>query len=356
MKAFNIIVITVFVGTVGFIVYSIVKDSDRKYFSTVKAETSTIEEKLYLSGFIHPSKEIEIKPQISGVVDVVYVNIGDLVKEGDQIASISLVPNSSEVEQLRNNVNIAQINLSATQKTYERQKQLLDKKAIAKAEFETIEKDYLTAKENYSTALKQLNLRQEDRNAAKNIVKSSTSGTIIDIPVTVGSSIVERSYYNAGSTIATIAGTDHYIFKADVPEKNIGRLNIGMTVKLSLLAFENMKIEATITKISAKGDMRGGSVKFSVEAEFTLSDGRTMDLRSGYSAIGEIVLSRVYDVITLHEKYIKFKGDTAFVYVIDSLKNKAKEKIVTLGISDGEIVQIKKGISAGDLIITNYND
>ncbi len=355
MKTFSIIVVTVFVGAVGFITYSLIKDSEKKYYATTTAEVSTIEEILHLSGFVYPSKEIEVKTQISGVVDAVYVNVGDVIKEGDPVASVSLVPNSSEVEQLTNNVNVARINLTTAKATYERQKKLLEKKAISKVDFEATEKEYLTAQENYSTSVKQLSLRQKGKNRPNNIVSSSTSGIIIDIPVKVGSSVVERSNYNVGSTIATIVGADHYIFKADVPEKNIGSLTIGMPVKLSLLAFENMEKEAIITKISAKGEMKGGAVKFPIEAVFTLSD-CSAELRSGYSATGEVVLSRVSDVLTVPEKCIYFTGDTTFVYMTDSLKNKVVKKMVVLGLSDGEKVQIVYGITAEDLVITNYHD
>lgn len=356
MKVFNLIAVTVFIGAAGFITYSLIKDSGKKYYATTNAEyTSTIEKKLHLSGFVHPSKEIEVKPQISGVVDAIFVNVGDTVKEGDPVASVSLVPNSSEVEKLKNSVNITRITLSTARATYERQKQLLEKNAISRVDFEAAERDYLTAQENYSTALNQLDFRQKGKNQSNNIVRSSTSGVIIDVPVKVGSSVVERSNYNAGSTVATIAGADHYVFMADVPEKNVGSLSIGMPVKLSLLAFDDLETVAVITKISAKGEMKGGAVKFPVEAVFTLNDD-TMGIRSGYSATGEVVLSSISNVLTLPERCINFRNDSTFVYVTDSLKNSASERNVTLGLSDGGRVQIVEGISTGDLIITNYHD
>lgn len=355
MKSFNIIAITVFVGSVGFITYSLIKDSSRKYYTTTRAETATVEETLQLSGRVYPSREIEVKPQISGVVDALYVGMGDTVKDGDPIASVSLVPNSSEIEQLTSAVNIAQINLDAARLSFERQKKLLERKAISQKDYEAAQKEYLTADENLATALNQLSLRQKNSRNASNIVRSSASGVVIDIPVKVGSSVVERSNFNVGSTIATIAGAEQYIFKADVPEKSIADLDVGMPVSLSLLAYKGASIDAVITKISSKGEMQGGAVKFPVEAEFSLGDSE-IDLRSGYSATARILLSSAQEVLTLPEKCINFKGDTTFVYVTDSLKRFATEKIVTLGLSDGERVQITEGITRNELIITNYHD
>lgn len=355
MKIFNVIAITAFLGAASFITVRLIKDSRIKYYSTTQIAMSSIEEKIHLSGYVYPSEEIEIKPQISGVVDAVYVKIGDKVREGDPIASVSLVPNASEVEQLTNAVNIAKINLSSAQSMFERQLALYEKKAISKVDYESAEKDYEMAKENYSTAVTQLAFRQKSKRTSHNVVRSSTSGVVIDIPVKTGSSVVERSNFNSGTTVATVAGTDNYVFRANVTEKSVARLRVGMPVKLSLLAYESHELEAKIVNISAKGESNGGAVKFPIEAEFSLSD-RAIDLRSGYSATAEILLSRVESVCALPEKCINFKGDTTFVYVTDSLRHSARMKIVSIGPSDGDNVQIIDGVTPEDLVITNYHD
>ena len=355
MKAFRYFVIVLFLGVVGFITYSLLKDSGRKYYVTTMPVISTIDEMLTLPGFIYPGKEIEIKPQISGVIDAVYVSVGDNVKEGDPIASVSLVPNSSEVEQLTSNLNIAQINLDAVKLRHERQKQLYEAKAVSRADYESVEQEYKTAQENVSSAKRQLDLRLKGRKTASNVVRSSTSGVIIDIPVKVGSSVVERSGYNPGSTVAVLAGTDHYVFKASVPEKSIGRLHVGMPVTLSLPALDSLLVNAAIQTISAKGEMNSGAVKFPVEAVFTY-DGEMGVLRSGYSASAKILLRRATDVMTLPEKAICFHGDTSFVYVTDSLKKSATSRDVRIGLSDGDKVEILGGLSSKDLVITNYHD
>lgn len=355
MKVFNVIALTAFLGAAGFITIRLIKDSRVKYYSTTRIEVSSVEEKIHLSGFIYPSEEIEIKPQISGVIDAVYVKIGDNVKEGEPIASVSLVPNASEVEQLTNAVNIAKINLLSAQSMFERQRALFEKKAISTVDYESAEKDYMMAKENYSTAVTQLAFRQKSKNTSHNVVRSSTSGVVIDIPVKIGSSVVERSNFNSGTTVATVAGKDYYVFRANASEKNVARLRVGMPVRLSLLAYENNEIEAKLVNISAKGELNGGAVKFPIEAEFSLSDD-SIELRSGYSATGEILLSLVENVHTLPEKCVNFKGDTTFVYVTDSLRHSAEMRIVSIGPSDGNNVQIIDGITPEDLVITNYHD
>ena len=355
MKPFQIFVCVVFIGVVGFITYSLVKDSHERYYATTRPEVATIEEKLALPGFIYPGKEIEIKPQISGVIDAVYVGVGDRVEEGSPIASVSLVPNSSEVEQLTSSVNISRINLEAARLRHERQKQLFEAKAVSRAEFEAVEHEYQTAQENYNAAEHQLNLRRKGRKSATNLVRSSTAGVIIDIPVKVGTSVMERSGYNPGSTVAVLAGTDHYVFRANVPEKSIGRLHVGMPVSLSLPALDSLAVDAIIQTISAKGEMQGGAVKFPVEAQFTF-DGKDGTLRSGYSATATILLRQAKSVLTLPEKAVCFHGDTSFVYVTDSLNKAVSQRNIRIGLTDGVRVEILEGISTRDLVITNYHD
>ena len=355
MKPFNLLVLAVFVGVVGFITYSLVKESNQKYYTTVRPEIFTIEEKLNLSGYVYPGKEIDIKPQISGVIDAIYVSVGDHVKGGDPIASVSLVPNSAEVEQLTNNMNLAEINLESVKIRYERSKELYEAKAVSRADFEAVEQEYRIAQENFASAEHQLDLRRKGEKTAANIVRSSTTGVIIDIPVKVGSSVMERSGYNPGSTIAVLAGTDHYLFRASVPERNIGALEVGMPVSLTLLALDSLRIEATIMTISAKGEMQSGAVKFPIEAVFTY-EGNGPTLRSGYSATAELLLRRAIDVLTLPERSICFRGDTSYVYVTDSLKQKVWEQEVHLGLSNGDKVEILSGVFPADYVITNYHD
>lgn len=358
MKPFNVFVTILFLSVVGVITYTLIKDSQKHYYVTRKAELATIEETLELPGYVYPSKEIEIKPQLSGVVDEIFVQIGDRVSAGSPIASVSLVPNSTEIEQLQSSVKVAKINLDAISVSFERTRMLYEKNAVSLAEYEAAEREYKNAQENYNTSLRQLEIRRNDSRKGENsanVVKASTSGIVIDIPVEVGSSVVERSSYNAGTTVAVLAGDDYYVFKAEVPEHNIRSLFVGMPVEISLLPYDSLSINASIVKISAKGNNQNGSVKFPLEAEFTHS-GNDIEIRSGYSAVASILISKAENVLALPEKCLKFRGDSILVYVTDSTKKVVEERLVAIGLSDGENVEILEGLEASELVVTNYDD
>ncbi len=355
MKILNIAAVVTFLGVGAFITYHLVQDSDEKHYCVTRMEVATIEDKLSFPGFIYPGKEIDVKPQISGVVESIFISVGDYVEKGDPLASITLVPNASEIEQLQSAVTMAEINMNAAKVVYEREIKLLREEYISHAEFEIAEKDYLAAKESHASALRQLNLREKGNTSANNIVRATTTGVVIDIPVKTGSSVVERSFYNPGTTIATLAGMDRFVFRGNVPESSICNLQAEMPVKLTIPAYGNESIQAKLTKISAKGEVQNGVVKFPVEAEFIMED-NAVTLRSGYSAIAEILLLRRDSVLSLPGKCVFYKGDTTFVRTLEDSGKTVLEKRVVLGLTDGERVEIRNGLDAEDAIILNYYD
>ena len=154
MKLFNTIAIVIFLSVVGFIVYKVSTDSNRKYYETIVPKRQTIERKLHLPGNVLPIREVEVKPQLSGVLDKVYVEIGQHIRQGAPLATIRLVPNSSDVEQLENNLRIARIEYEALQLDYERNKRLFDQQTISAAEWESIEKNFRLGKEKVSICSK----------------------------------------------------------------------------------------------------------------------------------------------------------------------------------------------------------
>jgi len=358
MKIYRFVAIILLIGVLTYVIVKAVSISPTNGYSITAACRKDIIERLELPGYVYPSREIEIKPQLSGVIDEIFVKIGDRVLAGTPIASVSLVPNSSEIEQLQSNVNVAIINLDAASRLFERTKLLFEKNAVSRVEYEASEREYKTAQENFNTAARQLEIRRNDSRKGKdsaNIVKASTSGIVIDIPVEVGSSVVERSSYNAGSTVAILAGDDYYVFKADVPEHNIRSLYVGMPVDITLTAYDSLAIRANVVKISAKGNNMNGSVKFPFEAEFS-HPGGDFEIRSGYSAVASVLISKVENVLSLPERCLKFSGDSILVYVTDSTFRAVEERLVKIGLSDGENVEILEGLKDSELVVTNYND
>ena len=130
----------IFVGTFVYL-YMNSRPKEERY-SVVSPSRGDIVRSTVLTGTIEPRDEIEIKPQISGIISEVLVEAGDLVKEGDVIARIKVIPEASQLSSAQNRVDVAQIALDDAKAKYERSKMLFEKKVIAREEFETSEATY----------------------------------------------------------------------------------------------------------------------------------------------------------------------------------------------------------------------
>ena len=322
--------------------------------TTVNIENRDIKEEIYIPGNVYPVKEIELKSQLSGVLDKIFVKIGDVVQEGSPVASISLVPSTLELERLENNVKMAKINFDATKLSYERSEKLFQAQTISEVAMENARKEYNSAREQLTSAQNQLSIQKTGKvlgsKNTSNIVKSSISGSVIDLPLEEGASVIERNTLNSGITVAILAKMGQFVFRTQLAEQYLENIHLGDSISLVFNAYKDLKTQAKITKISSKGTLENGIMKYTLEAEFPVTAQMPV-IRSGYSATAEIVLNRKNNVSAIEEKYIVYKNDSSYVWVRNG--EKLEKKYIELGISDGKYTEITKGLSVNDKIIQN---
>lgn len=306
-----------------------------------------------LSGVIVPKKEIALKSNISGIIDQLFVVPGQKVKAGNAIARIKLLADPATLESTEKQVKVGELNFQEAELKYLRNKTLFENNVIPQMEFEAAEKNYFVSKEELLSATKQLEIVKrgyaQGKTDVSDIVYSTISGIVLDLPLKEGSSIIESNTYNDGSTIATIADMNDVVFKAKVAEKDIQYLNLGMNFEISINAFNNQKFETCLSHISSKGKEENGTIKFDIEGNVKIPVDADYIIRSGYTSVGEIVLERVLHALTIDEKLIRFIGDSTFVYI--DLNGKKILRKIELGVSDGVIVEVRKGIVQTDKII-----
>lgn len=354
MKKIKWGIITLIVIIIGVVLYQITSQgnnlSDEK---TISLEKRDIKEEIYIPGNVYPVKEIEIKPQLSGILSEIFVKIGDEVQQGTPIASVGLVPSAIELERLENNVRLAKINFDAVKIAHERAENLFKAGAISKTEMEEAQKNFDTTKEQLASVQNQLDIQKKGRVASSsqisNIVKSSIAGTVIDLPLEEGASVVERNSLNPGTTVAVLAQMGKFVFRTQVAEQYLENIGLGDTIVLSFNAYKNLKTTAVINKISSKGVVENGIMKYTLDAQFPVN-AQMPTIRSGYSATAEITLNHKKQVFSIPEKYIVYQNDSVFVWVKD--KNDRIKKLVTIGISNGQYTEITEGLSAEDKILS----
>ncbi|MBE9469052.1 MAG: efflux RND transporter periplasmic adaptor subunit [Bacteroidetes bacterium] len=321
-------------------------------FKTEQAKIENIIKNRLISGLLLPAKEISLKSQISGILDKLYVETGQQVKVGDKIAKIKLIADPKSVELATKALTTSQINFDTEKKSYLRNKQLFENGTIAEAEFEQSYQKYKLALEVLNSNKNQLQIIKEGyskkQSVVANIVRATISGTVLELPLKEGSSVIERNNFNEGSTIAVIADLKSLIFKGKINENDIVYLNKGKNFSISITALNNLKTTAILNKISPKGIEQNGVIKFDIEAKINIP-GDTIKIRSGYTAIADIITEKRDSVLTIDEKNLIFKGDTTFVQVLKK-SNLFEKKRVKTGLSDGLRIEITEGLNKNDKI------
>ena len=347
-KLSNIIGVAVLLAIViTLILVSRKKDSRKDLISNTTTPFYTdIVNKRLISGNLFPIKEVEMKSSISGILEQCFVEIGDHVVRGQKIAKVKLVPNAAQLEQAKNNVSTAQISFDIEKVNYERKKELFQENVISQAEFDEATKSFLMAKEQLDNAETQLTLLKEGSNksgSVSNFIEATITGTVIDLPIEVGAPVQERSSFSIGTTVAVIAQLDKYIFKGKVIESDIIVLHKGMPVTIYLSVSDDFKGKAVISKVSSKGNLENGVMKYDFEALLAIPD--SIIVFSGFSATAEIILEKKDSVLAIAEKNLIFENDTFYADVLTDNMEFKKEPVKT-GISDGINIEIREGLTA----------
>lgn len=324
-------------------------------YEVVTPEKGDVETKTVATGNVEPRYEILIKPQISGIISELSKEAGQMVTAGEIIAKIKVIPEMVQLNSAESRVNIAGISLKQVEEVYKRDEKLFNQGVIAREDYELSRANYLKSKEEHANAQSALEIIRDgiaknSRIASTTQIRSTITGMILDVPVEVGNSVIQSNNFNDGTTIASVANMNDMIFKGNVDETEIGRINEGMPIKLTIGAMESAVFDATLEYVSPKGIEKNGAVQFEIKAAINIPD--SAFIRAGYSANAEIVLKRAEDVLTIPESTVEFSGDSAFVQLLIEEKPEQvfERKHVVTGLSDGIKIEIKEGLSGDDKI------
>jgi HlyD family secretion protein len=329
------------------IVFLYAKSEEKpKVYKTEKPFITDIIKKTVATGSVVPRKEIEIKPKVSGIIEKIYVEAGNLVKKGDLIAKVTIIPDMLSLNNAESRLKQAKISLQDVELIYNRQKELFKKGVIAKAEFQKNEIDYTSAKEAVEAAENNLELIKEGAlkksgKVTNTIIRSTTAGMVLDVPVEEGNSVIESNTFNDGTTVAIVADMNDMIFKGNVDETEVGKIKQGMDLMLRIGAIENDTFYARLEYIAPKGVEENGAIQFEIKADVKLKESQF--IRAGYSANADIVLDRKDKVLAVKESLVEFKDDSAFVE-IETGPQAFKKTPIKTGISDGINIEVLEGV------------
>ncbi len=356
MKKFFKILLLIILLAGAFFAGTYFVDSNQKNVETFETATpfkATIVEKTVAAGTVIPEDEVEIKPQISGIIEKIFVEEGDKIQSGDLIARVKVVPNEQSLNSARNGIKNSQIVLDNSKIAYDRNKTLFDKGIISSQEFERSELSYNQAKQQLRNAQSDLQIIKKGSvggSAANTNIRATVSGTILEIPVKEGDQVIESNNFNAGTSIATIADLSKMIFEGKVDEAEVGKLKPDSELKVSLGAIEDQEFNAKLTFVAPKGVEESGAVQFKIKADVALDEGYF--IRAGYSANASIELKKLEGILVIDEGLLRFdaKNDDKPYVEIEKGDQEFEKKFIEVGISDGKNIEIKSGLKEEDKI------
>ena len=322
-------------------------------YETTTLTIATIENKIVATGKVIPEDEVEIRPQIAGIIEKILVKEGDEVKAGDLLAQIKVVPNEQSLNNAQGRVKNSEFMLTNSKAEFHRHKTLFDKGIISQQEFNSIELQYNQALQDLENAKSDLQIIKIGSAGGSGIantnIRATVTGTVLEIPVKKGDQVIQANTFNAGTTIATIADLNIMIFEGKVDEAEVGKLSQDMSLIVTLAAIEGKEYTAKLKFIAPKGIEEGGAVQFKIEGEVYLDD--EYFIRAGYSANASIVTERRDSVLAISEALLQYDLKTKEPYIeIEIGEQEFEKREIELGLSDGINAEILSGVTKEDKI------
>lgn len=361
MKKYSKLIVAAIIGIIflGTFVFLWKKSQPKEVvFNEFTPEVKDILKSTVVTGKIEPRDEVNVKPQISGIITDILKQAGDYVQAGEVIAKVKVIPDMGQLSAAESRVRLSEINLRQAQVDFRRIEELYKKELISADEYDKTKQALNQASEEKTAAEDALQVVRDgvskaNASASSTLIRSTISGVILDIPVKVGNSVINSNTFNDGTTIASVANMNDLIFRGNIDETEVGQLVVGMPMKITIGALQDMSYDASLEYISPKAVESNGANQFEIKAAISPSktklEGGTkgsLKLRSGYSANAEIVLASVQKVLSVPESAIEYSGDSTFVYVLGGTadqKTYTRRPVVT-GLSDGVNIEIKKGL------------
>lgn len=348
------LVAVIFIGT--FVFLYIKSQPQPEVYDEFTLQRMDIRKTTVVTGKIEPRNEVNVKPQISGIITEILKEAGKTVQEGEVIAKVKVIPDMGSLSAAQSRLRLAEINRKQAQTDYDREKTLFDKGLVAADEYDKIAQALRQAREEVNAAQDNLEVVRDgvsksNASASSTLIRSTITGLILDIPVKVGNSVILANTFNDGTTIATVANMNDLIFRGNIDETEVGRLSTGMTMKITIGALQDLKFDARLEYIAPKATDQNGANQFEIKAAVNLPSNAT-NIRSGYSANAEIVLAEAKNVLAVQESAIEFDGDDTYVYVIkgEGDKQTYERRKVQTGISDGINIEIRSGVKPNERI------
>lgn len=349
---------------------------------TGKAEIGDVQVKVTEVGTVEPEVKVDVKSAISGKVVQILHRDGDVVKRGQVLARVEPDLNQAQsLAETKNSLASARIRYEDAKKSFDQDNRLFLQGLLANKEHRDAETEYLEARQNFEKAREQYGLveksgipiNQSPENFAGSSVVAPMDGVVLTKNVEIGESITSGvSSFNAGTVLFSVADVSRMLVKAGVNEVDIGKIRVGMPVRVTLDAYPKVLFNGRIDRISPAVRVDEKVRVFDVEIRL---DSQGRELRSGMTANIEVIGEKKEKVLTVPVESVFKRDDQEIVYVKkmidpktaaekpkklspeeakkaekDAWKKFFDRRVVTTGLADNSKVEILAGLKSGEEI------
>jgi HlyD family secretion protein len=319
----------------------------------VKVTRENIIDKALAVGTIEPENEISVKSKVSGVVSRIFADAGAFVKAGQPLLEVKPDPTPLELADAKRQVQLREVEMVNLTKEKVRQESLKKKDLSSDREFEEFERRFNEAQLQLKITRERLALLESGKVTIENthiesIIKAPIDGYVLSKTVEVGDPVTPLTSYQEGTVLMKMANMERLVFKGTVDEIDVGRLREGMDTELKVGALPLAKIAGTLSRISLKAEKKEAATVFPIE--ITVPRASNATLRAGYSANANIFIQRKDSVLTIPERCVTFRNDSAFVKVPAGAGGE-EERLITTGLSDAIRIEVLTGLALGQEIL-----
>jgi len=337
-----------------------------------KGEIADVQVKVTEVGNVQPEVKVDVKSAVSGKVTEIFHRDGDQVRRGEVLARVE--PDLAQAQSLadtKNSLSASQIRYQQAKKNYDADHSLFLQGLLATKQHRDSESEYLAAKQEFDKSQEKYNIVEKsgipinqapDKFQGSNVV-APMDGIVLTKNVEIGESITSGvSSFNAGTVLFTVADVSKMIVKAGVNEVDIGRIRVGMPVRVTLDAYPKVAFGGRIDRIAPAVRVDDKVRVFDVEIRL---DAQGRELRSGMTANIEVTGERKEKVLTVPVESVFQRDDGEIVFVKkavipatttaakpdkDAWKRNFEKRVVVTGLADNARVEIVKGLKTGEQI------
>ncbi len=338
------------IGVAAFLFFGSSESSTDTELPKVKVQKATITDKALAVGTIEPENEISVKSKVSGVVSRIFADVGTYVKAGQPILEVKPDPTPLELADAKRQAELAEVDLVNLRKERVRQESLFKSNLISAKEYEDFQKKYDEAELRRKIANEKLALMESGKvtigdTQIESIIKAPIDGYILSRTVEVGDPVTPLSSFQEGTVLMKMANMQRLIFKGTVDEIDVGKMKEGMEVEIRVGALPNDTVRGTLRKIWLKAEKKENATVFPIE--ILIPGAKNTVLRAGYSANANIIINKKTDVLTIPERVVTFRNDSALVKVAMGV-GKEEERLIKTGLSDAINVEVLSGLKEGE--------